>query len=86
MIHAAGESSPGQLPPETRAIALHVPGEEALLSFEQQLQKSGFGFTSIREPDMPWNGQLMAIGLKPTPRTKELRRLMARLPLAGGTK
>lgn len=82
-VHAAGESSPGDLPSDTRAVMLHVAGAEELLALEAKLRAAGVTFTSIREPDMPWDGQIMAIGLKPCIRTKALRKLMSGLPLAG---
>jgi hypothetical protein len=41
---------------------------------------AGVGITSIREPDAPWNGQLMTIGIKPQPREK-IRKLLSNLPL-----
>lgn len=82
-MHAAGESSPGNLPHDTRAVMLHAAGVDELLALEAKLIAAGVPFTAIREPDMPWNGQLMAIGLKPCVRTKTLRKLMSGLPLAG---
>jgi hypothetical protein len=80
-IHAAGESSPGNLPSDTRAVALHARDEAELLALEQALTDAGFVFSAIREPDPPWNGALMAIGLAPQPRTPALRQLLGRLPL-----
>ena len=80
-IHAAGESSPGSLPSDTRAVALQARDEAELLSLERALTDAGFYFSAIREPDPPWNGALMAIGLAPQPRTPELRQLLGRLPL-----
>jgi len=53
------------------------------LALEAKLKAAGVSFTAIREPDMPWNGQLMAIGLMPCVRSKTLRKLMSGLPLAG---
>lgn len=82
-MHAAGESSPGNLPHDTRAVMLHAAGEAELLALEAKLIAAGIPFTAIREPDMPWNGQLMAIGLKPCVRTNSLRKLMSGFPLAG---
>lgn len=80
-IHAAGESSPGpSLPPDTRAVALAAPGEAALLRLEQDLILAGVQFRAIREPDAPYFGQLMAIGLSPVPKAR-LRGLLAHLQL-----
>jgi hypothetical protein len=81
-IHAAGESSPGGkfLPPDTRAIALAVPDEQALLRLEDDLKNAGIKFRAIREPDAPWNGALMAIGITPVVRDS-VRHLLGRLEL-----
>lgn len=75
-IHAAGESSPGSLPPHTHAIALHAATEAELIELEMRLGENGFKFNSIREPDEPWNGQLMAIGIEPQLRTTALSKLL----------
>jgi hypothetical protein len=79
-IHAAGESSPGNLPPATRAVALAVPDEAALLRLEQELIAAGVAHRAIREPDAPYNGALMAIGIVPQPR-EPLRPLLGKLTL-----
>jgi len=69
LIHAAGESSPGNLPPDTRAVALGARSELDLLRLEQKLKKKNIPHVAIREPDAPWNGQLMAIGITPCHRS-----------------
>lgn len=83
LIHAAGESSPGHLPPGTYAIALACPNERALVLLADQLRLAGVSFRCIFETDAPWNGQLMAIGIEPGPRSK-LRKLLSSLPLYRG--
>src|SRR6185436_16675151 len=65
LIHAAGESSPGGLPEGTRAVALAAQGELHLASIERHLRQLGIDHRAIREPDPPWDGALMAIGLAP---------------------
>lgn len=47
---------------------------------EAKLLRKGIEFSAIREPDEPWNGQLMTIGVKPQTREK-LRKLLGNLPL-----
>lgn len=79
-IHAAGESA-GRVAPGTHAVALHARDEQQLLEIEQRLAASPFQFQAIREPDAPWLGALMAIGLSPVHRTPELRQLLGKLPL-----
>lgn len=65
LIHAAGESAGGCLPPHTRAIALAVRDEAELVEVEQSLVRLGISHRAIREPDTPWCGALMAIGIAP---------------------
>jgi hypothetical protein len=80
LIHAAGESSPGNLSNETFAVCLAVPGEPELLALEARLIAAGIRHNSIREPDAPWNGQLMSIGICPCERSS-VRKLLSNLPL-----
>jgi len=80
VIHAAGESSPGNLPSGTYAIALEVPTEEALEREAVRLEKAGVKLVRIYEPDAPYNGALMAVGLLPA-RKESLRRYLSCLPL-----
>lgn len=81
VVHAAGESSPGSLPEDTHAVALHARDEAQLQKIELSLLEAGISFRAIREPDAPWSGALMAIGLSPIPRTPQLRQLLGKLPL-----
>jgi Peptidyl-tRNA hydrolase PTH2 len=80
VVHAAGESSPGNLPEGTFAVVLAVPNEEALQREAKRLKAAGVQFTKITEPDWPHNGALMALGLKPA-RKEEIKRHVANLPL-----
>jgi hypothetical protein len=59
---------------------LAAADEASLLAIEDKLLRHGVEFVSIREPDAPWNGQLMTIGIKPQPREK-IRKLLSNLPL-----
>jgi hypothetical protein len=80
IVHAAGESSPGNLPRGTYAVCLVVPGEKELWELEQRLRKAGLRFVSIVESDAPYTGQLMALGFAPA--GKEVLRLyLSPLPL-----
>lgn len=79
-MHAAGESSPGNLSSGTFAICLAVDDEQHLLQVEQDLIAYGIPHVAIREPDAPYNGALMAIGLAPCER-KTARRVTSRLAL-----
>jgi hypothetical protein len=80
LVHAAGESSPGNLPHDTHAIVLAVPNEPALVALAERLAKAGIAHVTIREPDSPWNNALMAIGLVPG-RKEVLRRYLSSIPL-----
>lgn len=79
-IHAAGESSPGDLPPDTHAVALQVPDEAALLAVHEILTGAAVSHRLIREPDAPYLGAAMAIGLPPQSR-ENLRPLLGKLAL-----
>ena len=79
-IHAAGESTPGPLPPNTYAVALATRDEAELCALEERLKSAGIAHAAIREPDAPWNGALMAVGIVPCDRT-QVRRFVSNLPL-----
>ncbi len=80
-IHAAGESVKEPVPSSTYAVALHAPNEASLIELEAHLALRGMPFVAIREPDAPYNGQLMAIGVQPMVRTKQLRKMFASFKL-----
>lgn len=81
IVHAAGESSPGDLPPGTHAVCLVVPGEFELQELEARLRRAGVRFTSIVENDAPFAAQLMAIGCAPAGKEVVLKRWLSSLPL-----
>ena len=65
LIHAAGESAGGSLPKNTIAVALGARDEAHLEFIEAKLRRFSIPHHAIREPDAPWNGALMSIGLSP---------------------
>lgn len=65
LVHAAGES---MTPGHHYAVVLAVADEYALLDIELALCTEGIEHVSVREPDAPHNGALMAIGVKPCER------------------
>lgn len=69
IAHAAGESSPGDIQQGTHAIVLAVPNETALKALLARLTLSGLAWSAVYEPDPPYFGQLMAIGLAPVLRS-----------------
>ncbi len=56
--------------------------EEHLRTIESRLVDHDVLYTAIHEPDEPYNGQLMAIGLAPIPRSQG--RFLSNLPLYRG--
>lgn len=80
-IHAAGESSEGPLPSGTFAIALGVPSESALEDLAMRLWNAEIPHKVITEPDAPYDGQAMAIGIFPTTDRERVRRVTSNLPL-----
>lgn len=83
LVHAAGETSPGNLPDDTHAVVLAVDGEAELLSLSGRLERAGVPHKLIREPDSPFNGAATALGIVPCPR-RPLRRFLSRYPLLRG--
>lgn len=79
-VHAAGESSPGNLPQDMHAVVLAAEGEAALVAVKEKLVRAGIAHVAIREPDAPWNGALMAVGVAPG-KKEVLRRFLSSLPL-----
>lgn len=65
ITHAAGESSPGNLPKDTFAVVLAVENEAILLELHEKLVFYNIDHVLIREPDPPFNGGATAIGVKP---------------------
>ena len=80
LIHAAGESSTGDLEEGTFAIALSARDEADLLAIADRLSAASIQYTAIREPDAPYDGQLMALGLRPKRRSK-LYPFLSSIPL-----
>jgi peptidyl-tRNA hydrolase len=80
ITHAAGESSLGNLPENTHAVVLAASDQAKLLALERKLIEAEIPHKAIREPDDPWNGQLMAIGINPTYRHL-VKKFVSNLPL-----
>jgi hypothetical protein len=80
VAHAAGNSSPGNLPDHTIAVVLGVPDEQALEAVAKRLSLAGIEFVRVVEDDPPFHGQLMALGCKPG-RKEVIGRSLSGLPL-----
>jgi hypothetical protein len=77
---AAGESSPGNLPSGTHVVVLTAKSEPELEEITRRLTLRGVRHVQIHEPDAPYDGALMAIGLTPG-RKEDLRQHVSALPL-----
>lgn len=83
LVHAAGESSPGNLPHGTYAVALTARDEFELRALAERLVEAGVAHALIVESDAEHAGQLMAIGIAPAQRDG-LRRFTSSFPLLRG--
>jgi len=85
-IHAAGWSAQlagaSDASPPTIAVALAAPVDE-MMDLARALEAAGIGYVRVHEPDEPWRGALMAIGVVPSSR-ELVRRFVAHLPLVRG--
>src|SRR5271166_5973841 len=63
IVHAAGESSPGDLGPDTFAVVLSCRDELHLALEADRLAAAGVPLVRVHEPDAPYHGALMALGL-----------------------
>ena len=78
VAHAAGESSPlyedlldfDAIFTGSTVVILGVHNENKLIKVEELLSENHIQYVAIEEPDTPYNGQLMAIGLVPIERSK----------------
>lgn len=68
------------LPEGTYAIALACKDEGDLRALAERLKTNGLHPHLIHEPDKPYNGQLMALGLEPNYKSK-FRKYLSNLPL-----
>ena len=69
IVHSAGESIRSPPPSDTRAVVLTVPNLAALTALHLKINRAAIDHQAVFEPDPPYHGQLMAIGLKPQPRS-----------------
>lgn len=76
VAHAAGESIvEAPIPSTTRLVLLHVENEKVLLEWEEAIKAKNHHYVLIREPDEPYNNAAMALGLAPSIRRNQLRKL-----------
>jgi hypothetical protein len=96
IVHAAGESAAAWLaeqfkadllepayiglPQETHAVVLTVPDQSALLAVSRRLDMARVRHCPIDEPDAPYSGAWLSLGLFPGAK-EVLRRYVSSLPL-----
>lgn len=81
IIHAAGESA-NNVTAGTFAVALGASSEQQLLKLEERLTWEQVPHAAFREPDAPFNGALMSIGIEPVDR-RHVRRFLKNFSLIG---
>jgi len=81
LMHAVGISVKEPHVDGMWALALHVRDEAHLMEVAGWLLKAGFGFVIYRDPDPPFNGAAMALGVAPTFERERLKKCLQRLPL-----
>jgi len=79
VVHASGETSPGNLSSGTFAVVLAAEDEQHLLRLANELRDALLPYKLIREPDR--GNEATAIGLWPTRDRKAVSRVLGRLPL-----
>jgi hypothetical protein len=80
IVHAVGESLTGPHDPATYAVVLAARDEADIERIAAFLEGRGVALARVTEPDPPWGGALMALGLAPRPKN-ELRRHVSHLRL-----
>lgn len=58
-----------------------VDSEAELALLAERLELASIPHVAVREPDPPWSGALMAIGISPAVPPRAARRVLAKLPL-----
>jgi len=78
LIHAAGLSSEGNIPLDTRAVALGVSSESELFLLAKKLEQHNIKHVVFHEPDRA--NEMMAIGVFPCPKSK-VKHILSKYPL-----
>lgn len=82
VAHAAGESIiEVPVSSKTTCVLLYVETEAQLIEYEVLIKSKDFHCVLIREPDEPYNNQAMSIGLAPSIKRNQLRKLFYHLEL-----
>jgi hypothetical protein len=83
LVHAAGESNPSGKKCYSVVLSANI---DKLAFVESMLNHEQISHVAVREPDLPYDGDLMAIGVHPCIREQslELREIVKKLPLLKG--
>ena len=80
IAHAAGESIlVAPIPSTTRVFLLGVDNEAQLMEYVRLVQAKEYHFVLIREPDEPYNNAAMSIGLAPSDKRNQMKKLFYHL-------
>lgn len=84
LVHAAGESFGAPCADViVHAVALWARDALELHTVEHALALAGVAHHAVREPDAPYHGALLAIGIRPVRDRRALPACVRRLPLIG---
>lgn len=86
IVHASGESIKEKLTPNTNAVVLSVKDETELQSIQKRLSLEGVPHVPIVEIDLPYTGQMTAIGIVPLSDRSKVKKIFSSLPLLGREK
>ena len=79
IIHAAGESAAGLPDSNTRALAVEARSDGEMYETLDRIRERGLAHVEIHEPDAPYKGALLAIGIRPV--AKGCLKFLQHLPL-----
>jgi hypothetical protein len=80
IVHAVGDSLTAGHPPNTFAVVLAARDRAHIEEIATFLEGRGVELVRVVEPDPPWNGEVMSLGIRPG-RKEELRRHLSAFPL-----
>lgn len=75
LVHAAANSAQGTQP-DTHVVVLAASDEQALQALSNELTLSAIPHVAFHEPDVPYCGQLMAVGICPLGERRMVRRFL----------
>lgn len=79
--HAAGESLRAPAASDTHVVALVAEKSHDLVALSLTLREAGIHHALICEPDEPYNGSAVAVGIEPLEDRERVKPLVARFKL-----